>query len=570
MSSVEELKAKGNAAFSAGKFEEAVEHFTAAITIDPSNHVLYSNRSGAYASLQKYNEALQDAEKTIQLKPDWSKGYSRKGTALHFLRKYNEARRAYLEGLRIDPNNAQLKQGLEEVQKEINAQNPGGNNPMEIFKQIFSGDIFGKLQSHPKTAPYLSDPVFITKINEIKNDPSKLNLHIQDPRIVEALGVLASPPGATHGATPDVNMEDAPEEHKHEESEHQETKREETKKEEPKKEETKQEESSPEKKKAEEAKSKGNEAYKKKDFETALKFYDEALAIDPENIIYYTNKAAVYFEMAKYDECRAQCHLALEKSKFSDYNLKAKAWSRIGNAYLKEKKYDEAINAFNKSLTECRTPEVLSQLQKVEKLKEETERLAYIDPQKSIEAKERGNTHFKNGEFPEAIKEYSEAIKRNPKDHVLYSNRAAAYTKLGEFSLGLKDCDEAIKLKPDFAKAWSRKGTLYFFLKEYQKALEAYDEGLKHDPNNTELEEGVKRTLEAIERRDLAAQSGDKEAQEEVLRDPEVQQILQDPIMMQIVNDMAKDPRAAQSHLQNPQIARKIRKLIAAGVIKVK
>lgn len=96
------------------------------------------------------------------------------------------------------------------------------------------------------------------------------------------------------------------------------------------------------------------------------------------------------------------------------------------------------------------------------------------------------------------------------------------------------------------AKAWSRKGTLYFFLKEYQKALEAYDEGLKHDPNNTELEEGVKRTLEAIERRDLAAQSGDKEAQEEVLRDPEVQQILQDPIMMQIVNDMAKDPRAAQ------------------------
>lgn len=78
MSSAEELKAKGNAAFSAGKFEEAVEHFTAAITIDPSNHVLYSNRSGAYASLQKYNEALQDAEKTIQLKPDWSKVERRK------------------------------------------------------------------------------------------------------------------------------------------------------------------------------------------------------------------------------------------------------------------------------------------------------------------------------------------------------------------------------------------------------------------------------------------------------------------------------------------------------------
>lgn len=39
------LQAKGNAAFSAGSFEEAIQHFTEAIALDPSNHVLYSNRS---------------------------------------------------------------------------------------------------------------------------------------------------------------------------------------------------------------------------------------------------------------------------------------------------------------------------------------------------------------------------------------------------------------------------------------------------------------------------------------------------------------------------------------------
>ena len=39
--SADELKAKGNASFSAGKFDEAVDHFTAAIEVDPASHVLY-------------------------------------------------------------------------------------------------------------------------------------------------------------------------------------------------------------------------------------------------------------------------------------------------------------------------------------------------------------------------------------------------------------------------------------------------------------------------------------------------------------------------------------------------
>ena len=42
-------QALGNAAFSAGRMQDAVGHFTDAIALDPSNHVLYSNRSAAQA-----------------------------------------------------------------------------------------------------------------------------------------------------------------------------------------------------------------------------------------------------------------------------------------------------------------------------------------------------------------------------------------------------------------------------------------------------------------------------------------------------------------------------------------
>ncbi len=52
------------------------------------------------------------------------------------------------------------------------------------------------------------------------------------------------------------------------------------------------------------------------------------------------------------------------------------------------------------------------------------------------------------------------------------------------------------------------------------------------------------------------------------MEDPEIQAIVSDPVMRQILQDMKDDPKAAANHLKNPQVAQKIQKLIAAGIVR--
>lgn len=92
------LKEKGNAALTAGKFEEAIQAYSEAIKLDESNHVLYSNRSAAYLKAGRLQDALSDAEKTIQINPSWPKGYSRKGAVLFALEAFDEAFTTYNKG----------------------------------------------------------------------------------------------------------------------------------------------------------------------------------------------------------------------------------------------------------------------------------------------------------------------------------------------------------------------------------------------------------------------------------------------------------------------------------------
>lgn len=69
-------------------------------------------------------------------------------------------------------------------------------------------------------------------------------------------------------------------------------------------------------------------------------------------------------------------------------------------------------------------------LQKAKQTKKDAEAKAYLDPEKAEEHRQKGNELFKEGNFPGAIKEYDEGLRRDPSAVAIYSNRCATYIKL--------------------------------------------------------------------------------------------------------------------------------------------
>ncbi|KAF9617177.1 hypothetical protein IFM89_034328 [Coptis chinensis] len=561
----EEAKAKGNAAFSSGNFTEAIKYFTEAINLAPTNHVLYSNRSASYASLNQFTEALTDAKKTVELKPDWSKGYSRLGAAYLGLSNFDEAISSYKKGLEIDPNNEPLKSGLSDAQSagvrsSSSRVPPSTSSP---FGKIFDGpELWAKLTADPTTRGYLQQPDFVRMIQDLQKNPNNFNLYLKDQRMMNALGVLLNMnmKASTRDdmpdmpGMPDVDMERAPKKEK-----------------EPEPMEVVVDEEKESKVKAQKEKELGNAAYKKKEFEKAIDHYSKAIELDSEDVSFLTNRAAVYLEMGKYEECIKDCDKAVERGRElrTDYKMVARALTRKGTALVKmaktSKDYEPAIETFQKALTEHRNPDTLKKLNDAEKARRDLEQQEYFDPNIADDEREKGNEFFKQQKYPEAIRHYTEALRRNPKDPRVYSNRAACYTKLGAMPEGLKDAEKCIELDPTFPKGYTRKGAIQFFMKEYDKALETYQEGLKHDARNQELLDGVRRS----NRGDISAEDL-KEKQEKAMYDPEIQNILSDPIMRQVLMDFQENPKSAQDHLKNPQVMNKIQKLVAAGIVQLK
>ena len=400
-------KELGTKAFTAKDYPKAVEHFGLAIEESPQDHTLYSNRSASYYNMNQFQQALEEAEKCIGVKGDWDKGYQRKAQALHQLGQLDQAIENYEKGLSFNPDNAQIKQGLEQCKRE-KEQPAGGDDPTGMF----GPQAMMKLMSNPRTAAYFQDHKFRNMFEMCKQNPQMLMQLMQtDPRFMDVFKELT---GIDLMEMQGEQMKDKEKQEDRRKKEELEAKvraqEEEIARKQAEEDALPEEEKAKRqaKKEAEAFKVEGNDAYKKKDFELALKKYQEAINLDDTDLTYYTNKAAVFFEQKNYDQCIEECDLAIQKSKEGNYDYVklGKALSRKANAKLAQGHFEEAIELYKSSLLENNDGNVRDQLKKAERMMKEDVEKKLLDPSKADEFKKRGDDFFKAGDFPNTHKLY--------------------------------------------------------------------------------------------------------------------------------------------------------------------
>ncbi|KAM4548668.1 small glutamine-rich tetratricopeptide repeat-containing protein alpha isoform 1-T2 [Odontesthes bonariensis] len=96
---------------------------------------------------------------------------------------------------------------------------------------------------------------------------------------------------------------------------------------------------------AERLKSDGNDQMKVENYAAAVEFYSKAITLNPQNAVYYCNRAAAYSKLGNYAGAVQDCEQAIG----IDPNY-SKAYGRMGLALASLNKHTEAVSYYKKAL----------------------------------------------------------------------------------------------------------------------------------------------------------------------------------------------------------------------------
>ena len=239
----------------------------------------------------------------------------------------------------------------------------------------------------------------------------------------------------------------------------------------------------------------GNKLYYQGDYEGAIKFYNEVLALG-DYVGAYNNRGIAYINLNQHDRAIQDFNKVLQVSPKYDlgYYVRGFAYATLKNYELSFADFNKAISLNPKFGMAYVNRGVVYQnyFRNNEKALADFEKalmpgmnvpqfympLVYVN---------RGSTYYSFNEPMKALTDFSEALKINPNFTMAYVGRATVYGKFERYKQAFDDFDKAIELEPDYFGIYKNRGMVYLQRGEIDKALNDLNKAVELEPKEAEI-----------------------------------------------------------------------------------
>jgi len=120
---LDRMKEEGNVEYKAGRLQAAIEKYTAALEVDPSNRnmnaKLLQNRAQCKIRLKQYDDAIADAERAVTLDPGYTKARKTKANALGQAGKWEDSVKEWKAIQELDPEDRTIPKEVRKAELEL-------------------------------------------------------------------------------------------------------------------------------------------------------------------------------------------------------------------------------------------------------------------------------------------------------------------------------------------------------------------------------------------------------------------------------------------------------------------
>jgi tetratricopeptide (TPR) repeat protein len=104
-----------------------------------------------------------------------------------------------------------------------------------------------------------------------------------------------------------------------------------------------------------------------------------------------------------------------------------------------------------------------------------------VDP-KAVAHVDSGNALLNQGEYDDAIAEYTQALAIDPNYAAAHEGRGNVYFQQGYYDLAIAEYDAIILLRPKYVEAYFRRAVAYYNKGDYERAIAGYNDVIRLNP----------------------------------------------------------------------------------------